>query len=106
MAHLVLEHRLRLVRQDRAADRAVIELGRGGHADLTQGQTWKLRPQRLGTKGPKSTDLSPSVTRNVTQNMGKPCKYCLIRISAGEEFRGEAWEVDPKELAVRLGGGA
>jgi hypothetical protein len=27
-------------------------------------------------------------------------------ISAGEEFRGEAWEMDPKELAVRLGGSA
>jgi hypothetical protein len=46
------------------------------------------------------------VTQNVTQDAGKANDYRLLYISAGEEFRGEAWEVDPKELAVRMGGGA
>jgi len=48
----------------------------------------------------------PGETQNVTQKVLKARNYCLLYISAGEEFRGEAWEVDPKELAVRMGGGA
>jgi hypothetical protein len=46
------------------------------------------------------------VTQNVTQDVRKAHKYRLLYISAGEEFRAEAWEVDPKELAVRMGAGA
>jgi hypothetical protein len=72
MAHLVLEHRLKLVRQDRAADRAVIELGRGGHADLTQGQTWKLRPQRLGTKGPNRRIWAQVLPEMLPRTWGNP----------------------------------
>jgi hypothetical protein len=40
----------------------------------------------------------PEMGTIVTQHSVKPSNYRLLYILAGEEFRGEAWEVDPKEL--------
>lgn len=82
MAHLVLQDRLRFVRQDRAAYRALKGLG-GGHLGATPSRPTGCRR----SAGPKPSDLTPSVTRNVTQDVGKCLKYSLLRISAGKARR-------------------
>jgi hypothetical protein len=76
MTHLVLKNRLGIVRQDRAAYRAVIELRRGGHSDMHNWciALWLRSMQRgcVGRRGVLKT------TKRSWQNSHSGCAMALL----------------------------